>query len=336
MRNRIYLLLVILLLSSITSRAQTNGKDAFRLNGLVVFLSPFAEGRVSADGFVTVHGIEGNRIERMLINDSTGLYIGYVLEIERFEGSTKLKIAMKPLPKETARRMGASIWVKKLMTKWPNKNSYDPAPLPRYPEPQVIDISDVVKLTLWVNPETGAMIGDQLRFEADRPEPPHDFTLDNVALKLSSFRLVINGEVRSGEREFGGFTGPLPFFYVPGKGRFILSIKPHEGYDFQKIGVIDNNKISFSYGGDKYEWITRSPVLDHGGKWHLWVMHDESFQARREALNDLNLISKGNCCLYGSLSDVSTLSPAQKKTLNYIDWIRLRKVLGFTALAPSV
>src|SRR5262249_13436066 len=180
-------------------------------------------------------------------------------------------------------QMRDSIWIKKFKMKWPNKSSYDPAPIPRYPEPQVIDVTDIIKLPLWINPETGSMIGDQLRFELEGPRPARDFTIDNVMLKLSGFRLIINGKVRSGDREMGGFAGPLPFFYVTGKGRFILSITPHEGYDFQKIGVIDDNKIGFSYGGDEYEWICRSPVLGHGGKWHLWVMHDDSFQPSRQA-----------------------------------------------------
>ena len=228
------------------------------------------------------------------------------MTIEKLADSTKLRITIKPLPEETIRSLPESTFVKKLGLKFPNRAVLGPAPLPRYPDPQVVSLNDTIKLPLWVNPETGAVIGDQVRFTLDQPRPAQDFTLNDVALKLNGFHLFINKELRSGERGFSGFTGRLPYFYVPGKGRFILSIKAHEGFNFQKIGLIDGNRISFSYGGDEFEWVSREPVLN-GGKWHLWVLHDDSFTPSPDELKDLNLYSNGNCCLYGALGDVSLL-----------------------------
>jgi hypothetical protein len=129
---------------------------------------------------------------------------------------------------------------------------------------------------------------------------------------LSGHRLIINGEVRSGNHAQREITGPLPFFFVPGKGRFIFSLSSHEGYDFQKIGVIDNNKISFSYNGDNYEWVSQQPVLNRYDKWYLWVMHDEGLQTNIEALDSLKLNDGGNCCVYGALNSASML-PGSKK-----------------------
>jgi len=309
---RTCLLLAVLLFCSSQLQAQSEKSIALRVNGVVAEFSSFAEGRATADGFTRVNGIEDNIIHNLLINESTGIYIGYFLTIDRLPDLTKLKITITPPSEETIRSMRESIWVKKLGIKWTNRLIHDPAPLPRYPEPQVIGVNDMIKLPLWINAETGAVIGDQIRFTSDRPRPAQDFTLDAVILKLTGFRLFINGERRSGEREIGDFTGTLPYFYVPGKGRFILSIKPHEGYNFQKIGLIDGNRISFSFGGDVYEWVSREPVLYRGGKWHLWVFHDDSFQAPPEEFEDLDLISKGNCCLYGALGDASLL-PSSKK-----------------------
>ncbi|MBO0726852.1 MAG: hypothetical protein J2P52_14705 [Blastocatellia bacterium] len=274
-------------------------EQGLRVNGVVVNFSLFAKGHAMNDGVNRIYSIEGNTIERTLINESTGVYVGYALQVERLESSTKLKISVKPLPQETIQRMRDSVWFKKFAQKWPDNG---PTPLPRYPEPLIIDINDSLELTLFINPENGAQIGDRLRFEPDQPAPPRDFTLDEVALKLIDHRLFINGEARNGDKPFGGFTAPLPWFSVPGRGRFIFSIQPHEGYDFQKIGVIDGNKITFTHGGDKYEWVSSLPIINQRGKWNLWVLVDPNFEPGKQALDDTNLISKGNCCLYGAFS----------------------------------
>lgn len=241
------------------------------------------------------------------------MFVSYALRIERLDDPTKLRISIKPLPEESIRRLRDSVWSKRFAQAWPNKSSHDPTPLPRYPEPVLINISDTLELTLWINPVNGAQIGDRLRFETARPVPPRDFTLDEVALKLTGFRLLINGEVRSGDKPYiGGFTAPLPWFSVPGRGRFILSLQPHEGYEFLKIGVINDNAISFVHSGDKYEWVSSDPIISQRGKWNLWVMHDPYFEPSKQALDDSNLISNGNCCLYGAFSRVYQIAPAKK------------------------
>lgn len=209
--------------------------------------------------------------------------------------------------------MRDSIWFRRFAEKWPNKRNNDPTPLPRYPEPKIIDISDVVELTLWVNPDNGAQIGDRWRFKPDQPTPLRDFTLDEVTLKLTAHRLLINGEARSGDKlRSGGFVAPLPWFSVPGRGRFVFSIQPHEGYDFQKIGVIDDNRISFTHGGDKYEWVSSLPIINERGKWNLWVLHDPNFEPSKQAVENANLIRDGNCCHYGGFVSASQLARAGK------------------------
>jgi hypothetical protein len=254
----------------------------------------------------------------VLINLSTGVYIGYTLAVERLPDPNKLKIEIKPLPEDSAEIFRESVAGKMLALKWPNRSGYDPAPPPSYPEPIEIDMSDVVKIPLWA--KAGAewgVIGDQIRFAVDRPEPKpaRDFTIDDVTLKLTHFRLFINGELRSGEREIDGFEAATPAFYAPGKGTFVLSIRPVEGADFQKIGVVEGNKVRFSYGCDTYEWVSGEPVIPYGGKWSLWVLHDTSlYLPSPEMLEASKLLSKGNCCVYVDMRirQNDKLTPAKK------------------------
>jgi hypothetical protein len=98
-----------------------------------------------------------------------------------------------------------------------------------------------------------------------------------VELKISNYKLAINGEVIAGSKPTGGYGGPVIWFYVPGRGRFIFSLTPHAGYDFRKIGTIEHNRISFSIGSDRYEWTSSNPIVGSGGNWNLWILQDTGY-----------------------------------------------------------
>jgi hypothetical protein len=70
---------------------------------------------------------------------------------------------------------------------------------------------------------------------------------------------------------------------LPDRGRFVFSITPHEGYDFQKIGFVQENKIAFQIAGDRYEWISSTPVFSGGG--NLWVLHDPEYLPQNESFS---------------------------------------------------
>ena len=106
---------------------------------------------------------------------------------------------------------------------------------------------------------------------------PRDFTLDAVEMAVNEYRLLINGEVIAMGKPASNQSGALLWFYVTGRGRFIFSLVPREGYGFQKVGFIENNRIEFTLRGDRYEWISNVPVLPGGGTWNLWVLHDPRY-----------------------------------------------------------
>ena len=74
-----------------------------------------------------------------------------------------------------------------------------------------------------------------------------------------------------------GASGALLWFYVPERGRFIFSLVPRDGYEFEKIAVLDENKIAFTANGERYEWSSETPILPNGGTWNLWVLHDPNY-----------------------------------------------------------
>jgi hypothetical protein len=309
MKDQLYavlLLLFVLAVGPARTLAQSVEPDGIRLNGVVVYPSIFATGRTTAEGFTRALSVSDDTLEMALINQTTGVFIGYGLQVEPLDQAARVRVSIKPLTAAAINGWRESVWVKKLAAKWPNKTMTEPQALPRYPAPQVVNLGDSLKLELWLNAATGGVIGDRLRFELDAPDPARAFTLADVHFEFTGFRLSINGEIRSGERSLGGFSGPLPWFAVPGKGRFLISLQPHAGYDFQQIGLVEGKKLSFSEGGDGYEWVSNESILPTRGRWRVWVLHDKDYQTSATALADVNLVSKGNCCLYGTLG-----SPAQ-------------------------
>ncbi|MGH9901674.1 MAG: hypothetical protein ACRD68_07660, partial [Pyrinomonadaceae bacterium] len=196
--------------------------------------------------------------------------------------SRQFKVTVRPRGPEYVRQLRASV-SPRAVGAVPDGTRGLPT-LPHTADAQVIEDGDSFTLDLLVNPQLGVKIVDVVKvsFDAPRESFPgnnlaRDFTLNNVEMAISDHRLLINGGAVSGEKRTRGSTGALLWFYAPGRGRFIFSLMPREGYDFRKVGVIEDNRISFAWGGDRYEWLSGAPVVGKGGHWNLWVLHDPDY-----------------------------------------------------------
>jgi hypothetical protein len=234
-------------------------------------------------------------VHRVLVDAGGNFVFGYDLIVEPVAASKQFKVSIKPLSTEFEKQLrsrqqpqqptGATVAASRAPQ--PNVST-----LPHPIDAQLIDDGDAFALDLLVNSETGVKIMDVVKVSFDRAKlwrapqqrsmPLRDFTLGNVELAVREHKLTINGElVGGGEKPARGCAGALLWFYVPNRGRFIVSLMPHEGYDFQKIGRIENHKISFTLGGDIYEWTSSASVVGRsnssGGNWNLWVLHDPGY-----------------------------------------------------------
>jgi hypothetical protein len=290
MRNRSVALIFGLLLLPVWSRAQVDGKRHVVLpladGGFVAFKSETAwagatkasapvqqlPGEFGSQAFID----EEQVIHRVLLN-ATGSYVfGYDLLIQAVPASKTFTVAVKPLDLEVE---------KGLLLSRPSGQPKHIATLPQSAEPQILDDGDSFALDLLVNQNTGVKIVDLVRVSFDRANlwddnprtMPKDFTLDAVALTLSDFRLLIDGNVVAAGKPGTNFSGALLWCYVEGKGRFIFSLVPRADYPFQKVGTIDQDKIEFTVRGKHYEWLSRVPILPGGGTWNVWVLHDPTY-----------------------------------------------------------
>ncbi|HEX8635475.1 MAG TPA: hypothetical protein VF703_15120 [Pyrinomonadaceae bacterium] len=226
-------------------------------------------------------------VHRVLLDADGGFVFGYDLVVEPVAATKQFKVSLKPMSAEFEEQLRA-----RRPSTTTNRAGQNASTLPRPADAQLIEDGDAFALDLLVNAQTGVKIVDVVKVSFDRARlwsapsrrsaPPRDFTLGNVELAVRDHRLTINGELVGGGGGRGkparGCAGALVWFYVPDRGRFIFSLIPHEGYDFQKVGRIENNKISFTLGGDEYEWTSSAPVVGtSGGNWNLWVLHDAGY-----------------------------------------------------------
>ena len=159
------------------------------------------------------------------------------------------------------------------------------ATFPKSTTTQTLDDGDAVSLELLVNRESGEKIIDVVKVTFDRSilrekyleVAPKDFTLDAVSLAVKGYDLMIDGLLVGKSKSKIGCEGSLLWIYIPDRGRFIFSLVPREGYSFQKLGLLDDNRIEFEINGEFYEWISDDSILSTGGVWNLWVLHDPDY-----------------------------------------------------------
>jgi hypothetical protein len=168
---------------------------------------------------------------------------------------------------------------------------------PKYPPAFLVVDGGMFSLDVLVNPQTGVKIVDLIKISSEakqaadksaKLQPARDFSPDAVELVVKNFKLMVNEQAILGAESpvRGGVSGPIIWLYLPGRGRFIFSLVPREGYDFQKIGTIQDNKISFQIAGDRYEWISSTTVFGGAsGGWKLWVLHEADYSPQNELLS---------------------------------------------------
>jgi len=239
---------------------------------------------IGTSGSVQIHG-EGNIVHRIFLDREHAVYFGYDLEVEPVPGTDQFTLTIKPLsepPVSSAVRRPQDLTARSL---------------PKYPQPQVIHDGDTLAVDVLVNQSTGVKIIDLVKVSAKSeaaqsatPTPgggqaAKDLSLEMIGLGVTNSRLLVNDQRVLGTEEGAGpgVSGTVLWFYLPGYGRFILALTPREGYAFQAVGVVEGHKLSFSMGGNRFEWVSSSPIVScAGGALTLWVLPDPQYRPEAE------------------------------------------------------
>lgn len=185
--------------------------------------------------------------------------------------------------------------------KFANGNPYSVQPewtliqLPKYPVIPKVKIGETVALDLLVNPRTGQKIVDYVTVARqsvrEEESTTHDFALADVELSLLRPQVRVNGKVVASTT--GETSGQVVWLYLPGHGRFSLSLFPNEKRGFSKNGAAAAETFTFRQGSTEYRVGCSGPVAPGAGRYNLYVHHEPGWYPGPEdtvliGSNDLN------------------------------------------------
>jgi hypothetical protein len=286
---------LLLMLCAFTAPAPAQGEGAPRLKQLVVPLGgagfvgfrlettpdakqgrPAGASEVEAAMLPQALLAAGNVVHRVILDREGNAVFAYDLHVEPHPALRRFTVTARPLSAEFERQL-----LRARRPAAPPQGAPGVPTLAREAGPQTLDDGDSASLDLLVNPKTGVRVSDVFKVSFDRARlwqaPPRDFTADSAQLAVRDHTLLVGGRVVAGGRAARGVQGALVWFYVPERGRFILSLVPRDGYDFRKIALIEENRVSFEFRGERYEWVSGAAVVAGGGAWHAWVLHDPDY-----------------------------------------------------------
>jgi hypothetical protein len=217
---------------------------------------------------------------RYLYHSKTRKYFGYDIDIQRKQGD-QFVVRLLPLsadPQKLTLPAGAA-WT--LMQ------------LPRGQEPQTIRTGETVAVDLLVNQSTGHKVVDYLTISGEQREvytvegSARTFSAEDAPLNLYQPRISINGElVPSTANMGGGVSGTAVAFYLPGKGRFVLSLAPREALGFRRAGEVRGSTLTFTAGSDTYRVNCNGRIAPGEGVYHLYLYHNPSFRPKNPGPSD--------------------------------------------------
>jgi hypothetical protein len=294
MRSRLSAVALLLLCLAAPARAAADGTAPVRLAGaqdgksrLIVpmqsgaFVVIRTESAPPSAGEATSDLVESedrpNLLHRVFVDSRNEMFFGYELLVERAAESRYFWVTVRALSEDYLRELQArpAFRGRRLHP------GYNATAFPA--SPQFLRDGDTFALDVFQNPRTGTKIVDVIQVSLTDPSlrqaaggEPRDFSPEGVQLKVSDYKLKVNGETVY--HSTGGCAGAVIWFSLGDRGRFVFSLVERPGFEFKKVGAVRNNVVAFEWGGDRYEWESSLPVVGTGGNWNLWVLHDPDYR----------------------------------------------------------
>jgi hypothetical protein len=163
--------------------------------------------------------------------------------------------------------------------------SWTYVPLLKYPLVPDVRAGDSVAIDLLENPATGQKVVDYFVFKRANAtagaelSPVRDLALADVHLRLDDLRISVNGSVLDASTRVGGsISGAALWFYLPQRGRFVMSLLPHPKLGFRRAGEVTNALLSFTDGSDRYDIKSTAPIAPASGRFNLYVLRDAEWR----------------------------------------------------------
>lgn len=114
--------------------------------------------------------------------------------------------------------------------------------------------------------------------------PARDFSAADAEMHLTPPHVSLDGIAQStAGRISANVTGSLVWFYLPGHGRYILSLAPHPELDFQKAGEVRGGSIRFTLGEDTISLECPTEIATGRAPYFVYVLQDPLWEPTAQA-----------------------------------------------------
>lgn len=229
-----------------------------------------------------------NRVHRVLLDRGRKIYFGYDVEVVTLDGAGNYRVTFQPLSvsRETATRLFGG-----------NREGWTYLRVPSFPPTRTMRGGEVIEMALLTGTTSPQRLIDYVtvqepsrRFNGFQPVTPRefstalgaprDFKASDVELRLQSPRVSINGRSEESSlrvtEEAAEAQGPVVWFYLPGRGRFALSLAPHPG--FKRAGEVRGTSLRFVVGKDTFTATSASRIAPGQAAFNLYVRHDPAWR----------------------------------------------------------
>ena len=276
--------LCLLIATAAAAQTEIDGGGSVTLDsGVVITLRTVAEPAMPASALqhliVGFRG-DGNSMRFQICDDATRRCFGFRLRVYALDLTGARAATFGPAGPE-----GSGMSVES------ERKRFEEAPLAKYPMPQKIRPGDTIALDVMVSADGKERIVEYLKFDFENGGVTlRDFTIDDgpitYAREPAPVGVQIDGLQYRGTTTFSeGKGGATVWIYLPGRGRYILSLVPHEG--FVKAGFVRANVMAFSADGREYRIHLGKPLVATAGPWNLYVLHDATFLPPKAIRDDV-------------------------------------------------
>ncbi len=153
----------------------------------------------------------------------------------------------------------------------------------RYPVPQLVRDEDSVRLALYVENSARKLV-DYIHVGREdrmvlRAEAPRDYYAEDAELAVTRPRFRVNGAGGDAVVSLPDtIRGPVLWIYVPGHGRYILSLHEHGELGFEDAGEAAGSSLTFNVDGNVIRIDTAERVAAGSGVYTVYVLTDSRWE----------------------------------------------------------
>ncbi len=229
-----------------------------------------------------------NRQQAYCYDPSTHTYTGYDLSVAP-KGNGKYLVTVQAVSKPF-RMVGDSA----------DAADYRAEPLASMPAPREVEEGEPFDIDLIHDPQTGDRVFERVELAHDSAGGffQHLHTQLNerhmrFALWLNGFLGISDGRLRlnSPKLSINGaqvlqddgleLTGRGLFFYLPGKGRYVIVLDPRHESRYTRAGSANGNTLEFTLEGNEYRIESQGSIAGSGSH-PIWVLHEDSYRVNPE------------------------------------------------------